>query len=113
ADSAGRVWAATQGGGLSVWDGQTWLNYHTANSGLPHSVVNAVYEVSPGTIWVATALPNAVGGAVASFDGRTWHTFLPSNSGFSGAEPVVMTVDRQGRIWVGTRSAGIDLYQSN
>ena len=105
------MWAATQGGGLSVWDNQTWRNYSTANSGLPHSVVNAVYEVKAGTIWVATGLPNDFGGAVASFDGTNWQTYLPKNSGFSGAEAVGMTVDQQGRVWVGTRSAGIDLYQ--
>jgi ligand-binding sensor domain-containing protein len=110
-DSAGRVWAATLGGGLSVWDGGAWRNYNPSNSGLPHATVNAAYEVSPGIIWVASSLPTDVGGVVSVYDGKTWRNFLPRNSGFSGAEPLVLTLDRRGQVWIGTRTAGMDIVQ--
>ena len=111
ADSQGRLWAASLGGGLSVYDGAAWTNYRPANSGLPTSAVNTVQEISPGVLWVGTAAPTSVGGAVTAFDGATWSEYKTSNSGYSGAEPLALAVDALGRVWVGTRSAGVDLYQ--
>ncbi len=111
ADSRGWLWAASQGGGLARWDGQTWESYRMSNSDLPYSVVNVVQEVEPGLIWVGTSEPTDIGGAVAAFDGERWRTYLPANSGFSGAEPLSIARDRFGRVWVGTRTAGVDLFE--
>ncbi|MCC7361366.1 MAG: hypothetical protein IT317_17905 [Anaerolineales bacterium] len=110
-DSQGRLWAASLGGGLSMYDGVAWTNYRPANSGLPTSAVNVVQEISPGVLWVGTTAPTSVGGVVTAFDGAAWHPFLTSNSGYSGAEPLALAVDALGRVWVGTRTAGVDLYQ--
>src|SRR6185503_17485450 len=61
-DSSGRLWAASLGGGVSVFDGTVWTNYRLDNSGLPYSEVTAVAEVRPGLIWLGTASPTMVGG---------------------------------------------------
>jgi|GEM_PF-247671 len=110
-DGQGRLWAASLGGGVSVWDGAAWTNYQPANSGLPTSAVNAVQEVRPGLVWVATTAPTTIGGGVTTFTGAAWTTFLKSNSGISGAEPLALATDTLGRVWIGTRTGGVDIYQ--
>jgi ligand-binding sensor domain-containing protein len=110
-DSTGRVWAATTGGGLSVWDGATWRTYRAGTDSLPFSTVNALFEAPAGTIWAASSASMDVGGALASFDGKMWRTYLPRNSGFSGAEPLSFALDDRGRLWIGTRTKGVDIYQ--
>lgn len=111
ADDQGRLWAASLGGGVSVWDGAAWTNYQPANAGLPTSAVTVVQVVRPGEVWVGTAAPTNVGGTVTTFDGAVWRPFLTSNSGYSGAEPLALALDARGRVWVGTRTAGVDIYQ--
>lgn len=110
-DSEGRLWAATIGGGLGVWDGTAWQFYRTSNSEIPFNTTQALAEVEPGVLWVGAAPPAQVGGVLAEFDGEAWRTYTPGNSGFSGAEPLVIAQDGAGRWWVGTRTAGVDIYQ--
>jgi ligand-binding sensor domain-containing protein len=99
------------GGGLSLWDGETWHSYRVSNSEISFNTVQAISEAEPGILWVGTALPNNVGGVLATFDGEKWTTYTPRNSGFSGAEPLAIAQDEQQRVWVGTRTGGVDLYQ--
>ncbi len=109
-DSAGRVWAATLGGGLGVWDGATWRVFNVANSRIPSNTVQSVFEDRAGTLWVGFSWPTQFGGALASFDGRTWKGYPAGRIGFSGAEALAIAQDAMGRIWIGTQSAGIHIY---
>ncbi len=108
--SDGLVWIATSGHGLGRWDGQSWKYFTPANSGLPHPLVNAVIETSPGVLWIGTSASTVPGGAIVRFDGRQWQKFLPNNSGASGAEVTAIAL-QAGYVWFGTRTSGIDLYQ--
>jgi ligand-binding sensor domain-containing protein len=110
-DASGRVWAATLGGGLSVWDGAAWQAYRTSNSDIPLNEVRTLFEIEPGVIWVGLSHPTDFGGQVAAFDERTWQAFIPRNSGYSGSEPLVIAADASGRVWIGTRTRGADIYQ--
>lgn len=110
-DSSGRLWAATLGGGLGVWDGQVWHSYRTGNSDIPLNEVQHVFEAVPGVLWVGVTFPTETGGQLASFDGETWTLFTPRDSGFSGAEPLSMALDAEGRLWIGTRTQGVDIYR--
>jgi hypothetical protein len=74
--------------------------------------VHAIAEVSPGHFWVGTGLPTMAGGRLSEFDGQTWTELSARNSGFSGAEPLAIAVDESGRRWVATRTAGLDMYES-
>ena len=117
-DSQGRLWASQLGGGISVYNGNTWRQYRTANAGLPTNMVQEVYEYSPGQYWIATGIPNTPGGLITSFDenNNLWVTYRPGRSGYSGAETVSITQDPSGQLWFGTLTAGIDRYlprQSN
>jgi hypothetical protein len=111
-DSEGRLWAGTLGDGLGLWDGTTWQFYTTRNSEIPFNTVTALAEVEPGVLWVGTAAPAEVGGMLSEFDGQQWRDFNRRNSGYSEAEPLTMTQDTDGRWWIGTRTAGVELYQS-
>jgi sugar lactone lactonase YvrE len=110
-DSQGRLWAATLGGGLNVYDGVNWTNYRTANTDLPYNHIQEVLEVQPGVVWVGVSIPNTTGGMLVSYDGNNWRIYNPSNSGYSGSQPTALAVDESGRIWIGTRTSGIDLFQ--
>jgi len=116
-DSAGRVWAATLGGGLSLWDGSAWRSYRTSNSALPLNEVQHVFEAAPGALWIGVSFPTRLGGEVAQvgidqLNTEQWVVFTPRNSGYSGAEPLAIAQDASGRIWIGTRTAGVDVYQA-
>jgi hypothetical protein len=110
-DSSGRLWAGTLGGGLSLWDGETWRAYRVSNSEIPFNTVQAVFEAEPDVLWVGTALPTEVGGVLATFDGQKWTIYTTRNSGFSGAEPLTIAQDEKQRVWIGTRTGGVDIYQ--
>jgi ligand-binding sensor domain-containing protein len=109
-DSDGRVWAATLGGGLGVWDGTAWRVFNVANSRIPSNTVQRVFQDAKGTLWVGFSWPTQFGGALASFDGHTWRQYAAGRAGFSGAEALAIAQDALGRIWVGTQSAGVDVY---
>jgi ligand-binding sensor domain-containing protein len=110
-DSAGRVWAATLGGGLGVWDGQTWRTYNVSNAAISSNTVQEVFEDDAGVVWVGTSWPTEYGGALVSLEGSGWKQHLPGRSGFSGAEALSIAQDTLSRIWIGTWSAGVDVYE--
>ncbi len=109
-DSAGRVWAATLGGGLGVWDGEAWRVFNVSNSRIPSNTVQEVLEDEAGVLWVGFSWPTEFGGALASFDGHSWRRYVAGRAGFSGGEALAIAQDALGRIWVGTQSAGVDVY---
>jgi hypothetical protein len=110
-DSTGRLWACTEGGGISLFDGQEWSSLRVSNSSLPYSTIEAVAELEPGVFWIAASIPNTSGGVLAEYDGSSWHVYKASTSGYSGAETVALAKDSSGRYWFGTRTQGIDIYQ--
>lgn len=110
-DAAGRVWAATQGGGLSVWDGRGWQTYYSGNSGLSFNTVAAVFQDSRGAVWAGTAFPTEVGGELSSLRDGEWRSYTPLKSGYSGAEVTAIAEDAAGRLWFGTTTAGVDVYE--
>jgi ligand-binding sensor domain-containing protein len=110
-DVDGKVWVATLGGGLNLWDGKAWRYYRASNSGLPLNTVRVVAETQPGVIWAGMSTPNHYGGVLATFDGGEWLTLTNFNSGYPDSEPLTIEHDETGRIWIGTRTEGLILYQ--
>ncbi len=109
-DANGQVWISTQGGGISLWNGQEWRYYRTSNSPLPYNTVQDVAELSAGNYWICTSIPNETGGLVTWFDGQDWRTYKPVLSGYPGSEALVVAQDSLGRIWFGTRLDGVVIY---
>ena len=52
-DSRGYVWIGTQDGGLSRFDGKTFVNY-TKHDGIGDNTINCLYEDEKGNIWIGT-----------------------------------------------------------
>lgn len=109
-DSQGRLWVATLGSGLSQWDGSSWRTYTLANSDLPTNRVEAIWEIAPNNLWVATSYPERPGGFVSQFDGQDWRTYRGIYSGYSGASASAFAVDREKRIWIATLTSGVDIF---
>ena len=53
-DGAGKVWVATNGGGVSVFDGGLWTTFNRATGGPSHDVVNRIMVDSDDNKWFAT-----------------------------------------------------------
>lgn len=110
-DTDGRLWAATLGSGLHVWDGERWLQYSVASSDIPTNRIDVIYQAQDGTIWIGASFPERPGGVLASFDGERWESYRTIYTGYSGASTVAITEDPLGRLWFGTQTAGVDVYQ--
>ena len=102
-DRIGRLWIGTADGGLSRYDGNSFITF-TADDGLPGAVITSLLEDRMGRLWVGTA-----DGGLSRYDGDSFVTFtaadgLPSNDVLSLLE------DRAGVVWVGTYGAGLSRY---
>ncbi|MGH7725786.1 MAG: two-component regulator propeller domain-containing protein [Candidatus Eiseniibacteriota bacterium] len=95
----GRIWAGTDGGGLSSFDGNSWSTLST-DQGMPSNVVGAL-TVDPvdGTIWAGAhrsagsegGLVKIAGGVITTYTGLAWIE--------QGIRAVL--VDDERRVWVG------------
>ena len=99
-DDDGLLWIVTFGGGVTMYDGDTWEYLFPSETGLPANNVYGLLEDSVGNIWVGTSL------GVAKFDGRAWETFIPDNSGLAYRYVNGLAEDRDGNIWMSTLSGG-------
>lgn len=72
ADRHGYIWAGTQGGGLSRYDGQSFTTYNERN-GLGGRSVQALWEAGNGDIWVGMEY------GIKICDGRAFRSALQTN----------------------------------
>lgn len=70
ADSRGYVWAGTQGGGLSRFDGQYFQTFSDVQ-GLAGNYVQSLWEGPTGKIWIGTER------GLSIYDGATFRNELP------------------------------------
>ncbi|PTM15173.1 MAG: hypothetical protein DA408_00710 [Bacteroidetes bacterium] len=92
ADRRGYVWAGTQGGGLSRFDGERFRTFSDGD-GLPGNYVQALWEDAPGNLWIGTDQ------GVARYDGQTFETFLSGTN--------ILAIDGRNKpeeIWVLTET---------
>lgn len=109
-DSQERLWVATLGSGVHMWDGTRWSQYSVSNSDVPSPRIEHIAETQDGSIWISAAYPERPGGLIARFDGEKWKVFRPVFTGYSGASTTAIIQDTFGRILFGTLNSGIDLY---
>ncbi len=91
-DSRGFVWAGTQGGGLSRYDGVDFVNYAT-RQGLPDNRVNALFEDKEGRLWIGTDK------GLAFYEGRKIERW-----GERKLNVKCLAQDTSGQMWIGTAS---------
>lgn len=107
-DLVGKKWFATNGGGVSVFDGRIWTVYTQPD--LPSSYAFDV-EINPlnGEIWVGTFSGAAV------YNGLTWIQYTTSNSGIARNFVWSIDVDGYGRIWFAHRldGGGVSMFDGS
>ncbi|MGW8314452.1 MAG: two-component regulator propeller domain-containing protein [Bacteroidales bacterium] len=98
-DRFGRIWIGTGGGGVSVYDGQSFTNL-TREEGLCESMILSMIEDSRGNLWFGSN-----GEGLIRFDGRTF-THYTEMDGLSSNTIQSIHEDHQGNIWF-TQGGGI------
>ncbi|MBN4065952.1 hypothetical protein JYT51_01305 [Candidatus Amoebophilus asiaticus] len=100
-DSKGYLWVGTYGGGVSKFDGKTFVRF-SDKEGLPNNIVYSIIEDKAGTIWMGT-----YGGGVCKFDGDTFVVYS-ENEGLGNNRVLCLTEDRTGDLWIGTYGGGLN-----
>ena len=101
-DRTGNLWFATNGGGLSRFDGKSFTTY-TVEQGLPTNHLTIIHEDQEGHLWCPT-----LGGGVSRFDGRFFTTYT-EDDGLGSNTVSDMLEDRLGTLWFCTDN-GLSRY---
>ena len=99
-DHEGFLWIATEGGGVSVFDGDKFTTYTRAD-GLAAEVVRVVFEDKQGRMWFGTQ-----NGGVSSFSDGKFFTYGEA-SGLTTVNVRAITEDLEGNLWFGTLGGGV------
>lgn len=100
-DARGYLWAGTQGGGLSRFDGLKFETFTTAD-GLPSNYVYSLLADQQGHIWVGTD------NGLCRFDG---HRFETIRLGAASAVVYALAQVQEKSVWIGT-SRGVYACQA-
>ncbi len=103
-DADNNLWFGTLGGygdtgGLSKFDGSSWTNYNTGNSGIPSNGILCTAMDNQGNIWLGFGWH---GYGISKFDGSTWTNYDLSNSGIISSRIYSIHADGKGNIWCGS-----------
>lgn len=104
-DSKGYIWFATQGGGVSKFNGKEFKNF-TKNDGLLSNDITCISEDSDGNIWVGTTMDGVSIFNGLSFSGFTTKDGLSNNSIYS------IYCDNKKAVWIATEGGGISIYSN-
>jgi serine phosphatase RsbU (regulator of sigma subunit)/streptogramin lyase len=89
------MWFGTEGGGVSRYDGRTFVNF-TSKDGLADDRVRAIYRDPDGVMWFGTEL-----GGVSCYDGETFINFA-TRDGLAYNQVSAIHRDPDGIMWFGT-----------
>ena len=101
-DRKGNLWIATDGDGVSSYDGDEFRNF-TTREGLANNFVWAVLQDRKGDLWFATRA------GVCRYDGNEFETPMDVNDGLVDNFVTSIVEDSKGNLWFGTM-AGVSRY---
>lgn len=101
-DHRGNMWFATDGGGVTRYDGKTFFHY-TEQNGLASNYVRSILEDKNGNLWFATIT------GVSKYDGTAFTNYT-SQQGLNQNSMWASTEDRNGNIWFATYGGGVCRY---
>ncbi len=102
-DREGNLWVATDGVGISKYNGQTFANY-TPLTGIPHGVVWRILQDKTGNLWIATD-----GGGLAKYDGTVF-TIYTTDDGLASNYLRGILEDKDGNLWFSTYGGGVSKF---
>jgi signal transduction histidine kinase/ligand-binding sensor domain-containing protein/CheY-like chemotaxis protein len=106
-DNEGNLWIATDGDGVSKYDGNRFQNFTkgNTNNGLASDFVMFIAKNNNGELWFATW-----GGGICRYNGKSFDKTLNSeNSQLLSNLVQLIYIDSQSRLWIGT-DKGVCLY---
>jgi len=102
-DSHGNLWFCTGGGGVSMYNGETFRHF-TEKEGLSSNIVWSILEDSKGNFWFGT-----YGGGVCMYDGETFMR-ISEIEGMGDRHVRPILEDSHGNLWFGTWNGGVCKY---
>ena len=102
-DSHGNLWFGTGGGGVTMYDGETFTHY-TEKEGLTNNQVWSILEDKNGNLWFGTW-----GGGACMYNGE-YFTHFTEKEGLSNNRVRSIMTDRYGDLWFGTWGGGMSRY---
>ncbi len=105
-DKNGNLWFATNGAGVSRYDGKSFVNFTQAH-GLPNNFVYGMAEAPNGDIWFVT-----YGAGICRYDGHRFTNFTTAQ-GLADNRVISCAIDKRGRVWVGTMGFGLSCYDGH
>jgi len=90
-----RIWAGTWGGGVSVYNGQEWVNY-TVLDGLASNIVYSMSSGPDGAVWFGTSK------GLSRFKDDLWQSYNKLD-GLLDNHVYAVQVSADGSVWAGTR----------
>ncbi len=93
-DKNGNIWLGSKYGGVSKYNGATFINYGD-EEGLSNGI-NSIIEDENGNIWFGTSDKG-----VCMYNGETF-TFYSENEGLSSNYVYSLYEDKKGNIWIGS-----------
>jgi signal transduction histidine kinase/ligand-binding sensor domain-containing protein len=104
-DSRSRLWLATAGNGLFLFQAGEWMKFGREN-GLVTDVIRVLAEDSKGNIWIGTRE-----GLYRWNNGL--RKFFGLGNGLRSAYILSLHVDQDDRVWVGTARGGLHLIEDD
>nr|WP_319510574.1 two-component regulator propeller domain-containing protein [uncultured Draconibacterium sp.] len=101
-DSQKNIWLGTRGGGVSLYNGNTFIVFTTDN-GLCDNTVTSIIEDNDGNIWFGTY------NGVCMYDGNTFKQFTESE-GLINNQVLYIFQDSKNNIWFGSNGGGVCKY---
>lgn len=105
-DRNGFIWVATDGAGISYFDGEIWHTFDESN-GLPTPLTYGLFVDDANRIWAATWE-----GVALFSEGRWTVPYTASNNTLVNNRVHSLLFDSGQDIWVGYISAGLSLYNN-
>lgn len=104
-DSKGYLWFATQGGGISRFNGKVFKNFNKTD-GLISNDVTFITEDKKGNIWIATSE------GVSMFNGISFKNYS-EKEGLSKGVVYWIYADDKNNIWFAIQEGGVNKFDGN
>ncbi len=86
-------------GGLSVFNGSTWINYNKKNGDFPKKFIEDITFDKNGNLWASNGVED---NGVVMFNGTEWKFYNKENSGLESNQVRAIAFDSNNNAWFGT-----------
>jgi sugar lactone lactonase YvrE len=109
-DEVGRTWFATDGNGLTMFDGERWRNWNPENSDLREDAIRGL-AVGGGKVYAGVYACGGCGGvSIYDVEQDSWTNLWPEESELSGGGVGGIAIDAEGRVYLPTVAGVLDIY---